>query len=164
MMTHRRIVSGFLAVLACGLWAVEVSATPHLRADAVDRASQQPMLAEAATQFEPVIDVDRLPHCCMRIGNNSAVSANMSQAVKAGRYGRRLVVPWTGSLEHVQFNITSNRTNEMSKSAVAGNRRTTKPDSRRGRFCSTSTSPMNVDRPMTAASAGSTNSSSMACP
>jgi len=126
MMTHRRIVSGFLAVLACGIWAVEVSATPHLRADAgdagaVDRAPQQPILAEASTQSEPAIAVDRLPHRGMRIGNNIAVSANMSQAVKAGRYGHRLIVPWAGNLEHVQFNITSNKTNETSKSAVAGN-------------------------------------------
>lgn len=86
-----------------------------LRAEAVTEPSRAPTSSESA------VDFDRLPHRGMRIGNNIAVSANMSQAVKAGRYGHRLVVPWTGNLQHVQFNITSNKPNETSKSAVAGN-------------------------------------------
>ena len=112
MVTPRRVVLGVLALVACGLWAVAMAMPPR------PAAATEPNVA--STGGDHTIDVDRLPHRGMRIGNNIAVSANMSQGIKVGRYGHRLVVPWTGQLQHVQFNITSNKPDETSKSAVAG--------------------------------------------
>jgi hypothetical protein len=78
MMTHRRAVSGVLALVACGLWAVAMAATTLGTAAAIEPSP-------ASTQSDPVIAVDRLPHRGMRIGNNIAVSANMSHLYHRGR-------------------------------------------------------------------------------
>jgi hypothetical protein len=135
MEKYNRVLMVALILVACSPQVIEVSPQSlSPLSDATDVTLWRPMLdrAEALRGYAatdpiqpveepaPAIDFDFLPHRGMRIGNNIAVSSNMSQAIKGGRYGHRLVVPWTGTLEHVQFNITSNRTGETTKSARGG--------------------------------------------
>lgn len=61
-----------------------------------------------------------LPFQGRYLGSALVTTSNMANRIRGGSYGYRVVIPYGGQLQHVQFQITSRRTNEGSKSRMNG--------------------------------------------